>query len=102
MSDIDTVVKRWKPTKLLDGFSNRKNVSQEDVAILLENQRLYNETVTEVDSDVSYHHLLAQFKRLSIPIVVRVMGSIAAPHLVRMKPIHEAKKLADRFVFPVG
>ncbi len=98
MSDIDAVVSRWRKTKMLDSFAKSKNVSQKDVAILLENQRLYNETVTEADSDVSYHQLLAQFKRMSIPIVMRVMNSLAAPHLVRMKPIYGINKSADRFV----
>ncbi len=97
MSDIDAVVSKWRETKLLDNFAKSKNVSQEDVAILLENQRLYNETVTEADSDVSYHHLLAQFKRMSIPIVMRIMHNMAAPHLVRMKSIYDANKSADRF-----
>jgi len=60
--EYDVLISRWSKTgmlKLLDGAA--KNV----MAVLLENQRLINESMTDSGD-------LAQFKRISIPLVRRV------------------------------
>jgi hypothetical protein len=66
MHNLDEMVKRWEPTGLLQAFSEAK---VRNAAACLEAQRSLNENRPEAD---------VQFKRLSIPLVVRALcGSTA-------------------------
>jgi len=70
--------KRWLKTRLLKVVKDEN--FQPELAVLLENQRLINEA--SVDSgDV------AQFKRISIPLVCRIWGSSVLRHLVSIQPM---------------
>src|SRR5882672_7363598 len=54
-----------------------------DLALLLENQRLFNE-----DQDDFYQ---AQFKRISIPLVIRIWKSLVARELISVQPLFKTK-----------
>ena len=69
---------RWNQTGLLDGIDNRYERSC--AAVLLENQRLINETMTDT-SDIS------QFKRISIPLVRRIYPQLIANKIVSVQPL---------------
>lgn len=56
------IIERWSATYLLQGLRDKKAS-----ALVLEVQRLYNETTPDSDK-------IAQFKRVSIPIMRRVLG----------------------------
>lgn len=61
--EIKELVNCWGRTSLLDGFEHE--YIQGEMALLLENQRLINEISTDSGD-------MAQFKRISIPLVRRV------------------------------
>ncbi len=69
---------RWSKVGLLDGL-NDKFVRQ-TTAVLLENQRLINEVSTDT-SDI------AQFKRISIPLVRRIYPQLIANKIVSVQPL---------------
>ena len=69
---------RWSQTGLLEGIDNRYERSC--AAVLLENQRLINETMTDT-SDIS------QFKRISIPLVRRIYPQLIANKIVSVQPL---------------
>lgn len=69
---------RWKKTGLLDGIEDR--TVRNNTAVLLENQRLINEAATD-SGDV------AQFKRISIPLVRRVYPQLIANKIVSVQPL---------------
>lgn len=69
---------RWSRTGLLDGIDDRYIRSA--AAVLLENQRLINEVNTD-SSDV------AQFKRISIPLVRRIYPQLIANKIVSVQPL---------------
>ena len=69
---------RWQQTGLLDGIEDRYERSC--TAVLLENQRLINETATDT-SDI------AQFKRISIPLVRRIYPQLIANKVVSVQPL---------------
>ena len=69
---------RWSQTGLLEGLDNRYERSC--AAVLLENQRLINETMTDT-SDIS------QFKRISIPLVRRIYPQLIANKIVSVQPL---------------
>jgi hypothetical protein len=73
--DLET---KWASTKLLDGISDRYVRSA--TAVLLENQRLMNEVATD-SSDI------AQFKRISIPLVRRIYPQLIANKIVSVQPL---------------
>ena len=63
LNEAKVLENRWSRTELLDGIDNP--YVRSCTAVMLENQRLINETMTDT-SDI------AQFKRLSIPLVRRI------------------------------
>ncbi len=63
---------------MLDGISNRGE--RATAAVLLENQRLVNETMTDT-GDIS------QFKRISIPLVRRIYPQLIANKVVSVQPL---------------
>lgn len=78
LNEAKELEKLWSETKLLDGIDNR--FDRGTTAILLENQRLMNEVATDT-SDV------AQFKRISIPLVRRIYPQLIANKLVSVQPL---------------
>src|SRR4051812_47038016 len=62
------LVKRWEKTGILKQLPEERI---EETALIMENQRLMNEMSNDAGD-------LAQFKRISIPLVRRIMGSLAA------------------------
>ncbi len=64
-NDNGELVKKWSQYGLLKSIVGKFNRS--NAAALLENQRLFNETFTDSGDN-------AQFKRISIPMVVRIAG----------------------------
>jgi hypothetical protein len=69
---------RWGQTGLLDGIEDR--FVRSTTAVLLENQRLMNEVSTDT-SDI------AQFKRISIPLVRRIYPQLIANKVVSVQPL---------------
>ncbi len=68
----------WSKTGLLDGVDDR--ITRAATAVLLENQRLMNEVSTDT-SDI------AQFKRISIPLVRRIYPQLIANKIVSVQPL---------------
>ena len=68
----------WTQTGLLDGIKDK--YSRSCAAVLLENQRLMNEVSTDT-SDI------AQFKRISIPLVRRIYPQLIANKIVSVQPL---------------
>jgi hypothetical protein len=69
---------RWKQTGLLEGIGDRYVRSA--TAVLLENQRLMNEVSTDTGD-------VAQFKRISIPLVRRIYPQLIANKIVSVQPL---------------
>jgi hypothetical protein len=69
---------RWKKTGLLDGIEDR--TVRNNTAVLLENQRLINESATDTGD-------VAQFKRISIPLVRRIYPQLIANKIVSVQPL---------------
>ena len=69
---------RWAKTGLLNNIEDRYVRSA--TAVLLENQRLVNEASTDT-SDI------AQFKRISIPLVRRIYPQLIANKIVSVQPL---------------
>jgi hypothetical protein len=69
---------RWAQTGLLEGIKDR--YVRNATAVLLENQRLINESSTD-SGDV------AQFKRISIPLVRRIYPQLIANKIVSVQPL---------------
>ncbi len=69
---------RWTKTGLLDGIEDR--FVRANTAVLLENQRLINENSTDTGD-------IAQFKRISIPLVRRIYPQLIANKIVAVQPL---------------
>ena len=69
---------RWSRTGLLEGIKDRYVRSA--TAVLLENQRLMNEVSTDTGD-------VAQFKRISIPLVRRIYPQLIANKVVSVQPL---------------
>ena len=69
---------RWNKTGILKGIEDP--YVRSSTAVLLENQRLLNEVSTD-SSDV------AQFKRISIPLVRRIYPQLIANKIVSVQPL---------------
>ena len=69
---------RWSKTKLLNGLNDR--FVRSATAVLLENQRLMNEAMTDT-GDIS------QFKRMAIPLVRRIYPQLIANKIVSVQPL---------------
>ena len=69
---------RWAKTGLLEGIEDRYVRSA--TAVLLENQRLINEVSTDTAD-------IAQFKRISIPLVRRIYPQLIANKIVSVQPL---------------
>jgi hypothetical protein len=69
---------RWKKTGLLENINDR--FVRATTAVLLENQRLMNEASTDTGD-------VAQFKRISIPLVRRIYPQLIANKIVSVQPL---------------
>src|SRR4051812_3170284 len=70
----------WSQTGLLEGIGDKH--IRGATAVVLENQRLMNLTETSTDtSDI------AQFKRISIPLVRRIYPQLIANKIVSVQPL---------------
>src|SRR3954469_17199168 len=69
---------RWGKIGLLEGIRDRDVRSS--TAVLLENQRLVNEQSTDTGD-------IAQFKRISIPLVRRIYPQLIANKIVSVQPL---------------
>lgn len=83
LTESKKLEQRWsKPLKngrsMLDGISDTKE--RQTAAVLLENQRLMNEAMTDT-GDIS------QFKRISIPLVRRIYPQLIANKIVSVQPL---------------
>lgn len=80
-------MEKWEKTNLLKKLpDNKKGI----VAVLLENQRLYNEMITDTGD-------VAQFKRISIPLVRRIAPGFLAFELASVQPMLGPTSLAYHF-----
>lgn len=69
---------RWGALGLLEGLQNKYD--RATTAVLLENQRLMNEISTDTGD-------VAQFKRISIPLVRRIYPQLIANKIVSVQPL---------------
>lgn len=69
---------RWAKTKLLNDIKDP--FVRQTTAVLLENQRLVNEAATDTAD-------IAQFKRISIPLVRRIYPQLIANKIVSVQPL---------------
>jgi len=78
LNEAKIVTSRWDKTGILENIEDK--AVKAACAVLLENQCLYNETVTDT-SDI------AQFKRISIPLVRRIFPQLIANKIVSVQPL---------------
>jgi hypothetical protein len=78
LNEARSIESQWAKTGLLDDLDNR--FERSTTAVLLENQRLINEVSTDT-SDI------AQFKRISIPLVRRIYPQLIANKVVSVQPL---------------
>ncbi len=79
LNEAKELEKLWgTKTKLLDGIKDRQ--TRQYTAVLLENQRLINELSTDTAD-------IAQFKRISIPLVRRIFPHLIANKIVAVQPL---------------
>jgi len=71
------ITERWEKYGLLENITTEEKKS--GTAVLLENQRLFNEN--------SHGDNEAQFKRISIPLARRIAPNLAAWHFVSVQPL---------------
>jgi hypothetical protein len=79
LAEARQIESRWAKTKLLKGLEGDRFV-RSATAVLLENQRLVNEAMTDTGD-------IAQFKRISIPLVRRIYPQLIANKVVSVQPL---------------
>lgn len=78
LNEAAVLSNRWGKIGLLEGIRDRDVRS--GTAVLLENQRLVNEQSTDTGD-------IAQFKRISIPLVRRIYPQLIANKIVSVQPL---------------
>ena len=78
LNEAAVLENRWSQTGLLEGLDSKYD--RHCTAVLLENQRLMNEVSTDT-SDI------AQFKRISIPLIRRIYPQLIANKVVSVQPL---------------
>jgi len=78
LNEAAQIQEKWARTKMLDGIDDR--FERSTAAVLLENQKLINETMTDTGD-------IAQFKRISIPLVRRIYPQLIANKIVSVQPL---------------
>jgi hypothetical protein len=86
------MVKMWKTTGLLEGIKNKYD--RMATAVVMENQRLFNENADN-HPDTSD---IAQFKRISIPLIRRIIPQLITNRIASVQPLLlESSKLSYRY-----
>ena len=78
LNEATKIEAKWAKTRMLEGIENR--FERSTAAVLLENQRLINEAMTDSGD-------IAQFKRISIPLVRRIYPQLIANKIVSVQPL---------------
>jgi hypothetical protein len=78
LNEAKAVESRWTKTKLLNGINDRS--LRAATAVILENQHLINEAMTDSGD-------IAQFKRISIPLVRRIYPQLISNKIVSVQPL---------------
>jgi hypothetical protein len=78
LNEAKLLEQRWAKTKLLNGIKDP--AIRQTTAVMLENQRLMNEAATDTAD-------IAQFKRISIPLVRRIYPQLIANKIVSVQPL---------------
>jgi hypothetical protein len=78
LNEAKVLENRWAETGLLENIEDK--YTRSCTAVLLENQRLINETSTDTGD-------VAQFKRISIPLVRRIYPQLIANKVVSVQPL---------------
>ena len=78
LNEARELERRWGATGLLEGIGDR--YTRSCTSVMLENQRLINETSTDTGD-------IAQFKRISIPLVRRIYPQLIANKIVSVQPL---------------
>lgn len=78
LNEAKTLESRWSQTGLLEGLQDK--YARSCTSVLLENQRLMNEVSTDTAD-------IAQFKRISIPLVRRIYPQLIANKIVSVQPL---------------
>jgi len=78
LNESKELVSRWETTGILKGITDP--TTRAATAVLLENQRLFNEVSTSTAD-------IAQFKRISIPLVRRIYPQLIANKIVSVQPL---------------
>lgn len=78
LNEARELEKKWTSTGLLEGIDDR--FTRSTTSVLLENQRLFNEVSTDTGD-------IAQFKRISIPLVRRIYPQLIANKIVSVQPL---------------
>lgn len=78
LNEARELEKKWTSTGLLEGIEDR--FTRSTTSVLLENQRLFNEVATDTGD-------IAQFKRISIPLVRRIYPQLIANKIVSVQPL---------------
>lgn len=78
LTEAKQVEATWAKSGLLNGIEDR--FARQATAVLLENQRLMNEAMTDTGD-------IAQFKRISIPLVRRIYPQLIANKVVSVQPL---------------
>lgn len=78
LNEAKEIENKWSQTKLLKGINDR--FTRSATAVLLENQYLINESMTDTGD-------IAQFKRISIPLVRRIYPQLIANKVVSVQPL---------------
>jgi len=78
LTEARELEKKWVSTGLLEGIEDR--FIRSTTSVLLENQRLFNEVSTDTGD-------IAQFKRISIPLVRRIYPQLIANKIVSVQPL---------------
>ena len=71
---------------MIDDCNFDNGMTRTEVAIMLENQMLHNETLNDVEVEVGSHPFVKAFQRLSLPIVFRTLRNIKLPHFINFQP----------------
>jgi hypothetical protein len=80
LNEATTLEKRWSKWGLLEGKDLKTKWDRQTCAVLLENQKLINEQSTDTGD-------IAQFKRISIPLVRRIYPQLIANKIVSVQPL---------------
>jgi hypothetical protein len=78
LNEAREMEKKWSSTGLLEGIDDK--FVKATTSVLLENQRLFNENATDTGD-------IAQFKRISIPLVRRIYPQLIANKIVSVQPL---------------